>query len=85
LNGQHKLVVDPDRDKTTEKFLEDLAESWGRRVERWKPHTAWDAANHRELRYYKKVRRRWEKALERFQQEEKRKNKRRHIIQRSVR
>ena len=65
----------PDRERVTEEFLERQVNYFGRLIERWHPQTAWDAANERALKYHKKTRNRWEKALERYKNEEKRKKK----------
>lgn len=52
-------------------FLEDCIGRNDKQIERWKPATAWDAANQRPLRYMKKRRTEIMKAADRAKNREK--------------
>lgn len=74
--GIHRVVVGPLKPtqqypKGSVQVLEDHLAKWDRRIEKWKPATAWDAANQRSLRYYKRCRAATKKALARWEQREK--------------
>lgn len=70
-NRPHKCVVIGDDRKATVEILENHLTVLDNRIARWKPPTAWEAANQRMLKYHKKNRTATLKAMARLEEREK--------------
>jgi hypothetical protein len=62
----HQSIHFYDERKATPEILECHLAKWDRRIANWKPTNAWDAANQRPLKYYKKHRSKILKAIDRL-------------------
>ena len=65
IHGVHRVVVVGDEKSVTKEMLEKRIEYWDDTIANWQPENAWDAANQRPLKWYKKYRTAARKALDR--------------------